>query len=98
MRRRNPELGLPELWHRLTKRGYTRRPESLFRVMGKPGVLPKSAQEPYKPKAYEKMQYPGRRVQIDVKVVLRSCITAPKLRLSQYTAIGEYSRPRFLCA
>ncbi len=98
MRRRNPELGLPELWHRLTKRGYTRRPESLFRVMGKPGVLPKSAQEPYKPKAYEKMQYPGRRVQIDVKVVLRSCITTPKLRLSQYTAIGEYSRPRFLCA
>lgn len=59
MRRRNPELGLPELWHRLTKRGYTRRPESLFRVMGKPGELPKSAQEPYRPKAYEKMQYLG---------------------------------------
>lgn len=26
---RNPELGLTELWHRLRKRGYTCRPESL---------------------------------------------------------------------
>ncbi len=35
MRRRNPKLGMVELWHRLRKRGYTRRPESLFRVMRK---------------------------------------------------------------
>lgn len=34
MRRRNLTLGLPELWCRLCKRGYTRRPESLFHVMG----------------------------------------------------------------
>ena len=26
MRRRNPQLGLVELWHRLKQRGYTRRP------------------------------------------------------------------------
>ena len=26
MRRRNPELGMIELWHRLKKRGYTRCP------------------------------------------------------------------------
>ena len=26
MRRRNPSLGLAELWHRLKLRGYTRRP------------------------------------------------------------------------
>ena len=35
MRRRNPNLGMVELWHRLRQRGYTRRPESLFRVMRK---------------------------------------------------------------
>ena len=29
-----------ELWHRLRKRGYTRRPESLFRVMRKLGMFP----------------------------------------------------------
>lgn len=35
MRRRNPTLGMVELWHRLRQRGYTRCPESLFRVMRK---------------------------------------------------------------
>ena len=33
MRRRNPALGMIELWHRLKQRGYTRRPESLFRII-----------------------------------------------------------------
>ena len=40
MRRRNPSLGMIELWHRLKLRGYTRRPESLFRVMRKLGLFP----------------------------------------------------------
>ena len=40
MRRRNPDLGMVELWHRLRKRGYTRRPESLFRIMRKLGLFP----------------------------------------------------------
>ena len=33
MRRRNPTLGMVELWHRLRQRGYTHCPESLFRGM-----------------------------------------------------------------
>ena len=40
MRRRNPNLGMVELWYRLRQRGYTRRPESLFRVMKKLGLFP----------------------------------------------------------
>ena len=40
MRRRNPGLGMVELWHRLRQRGYTRRPESLFRVMRKLRLFP----------------------------------------------------------
>ena len=40
MRRRNPPLGMIELWHRLRQRGYTRCPESLFRVMCKIGLFP----------------------------------------------------------
>ena len=40
MRRRNPQLGLVELWHRLRQRGYTRWPESLLRVMRKLGMFP----------------------------------------------------------
>jgi len=40
MRRRNPTLGMIELWHRLRQRGYTRCPESLFRVMRKMRLFP----------------------------------------------------------
>ncbi len=70
MRRRNPDLGLPELWCRLKKKGYTRRPESLFRVMRKLGMVsPAKPYNTYVPKPYEQMTYPGQRVQIDVKVV-----------------------------
>ena len=52
----------------------------------------------YTPKLYEQMQYPGQRVQIDVKVVPRKCIADPELKLFQYTAIDEYSRYRVLGA
>ena len=99
MCRRNPTLGLPELWHRLCKRGYSRRPETLFRVMRKLGLLSQPApRKPYKPKPYEQMTYPGQRLQVDVKVVPKACIANPQLRLFQYTAIDEFSRLRFLAA
>ena len=99
MHRRNPDIGIVELWHRLRKRGYTRCLESLFRIMRKLGMLraakPKKG---YKPKPYEQMTHPGERVQIDVKVVPRRCIADPNLRLYQYTAIDEFTRVRILGA
>lgn len=99
MRRRNPELGMVELWHRLRKRGYERCPESLFRVMRRLGMFPSAEnKKSYTPKPYEQMTYPGERIQIDVKVVPRRCIADAELRLFQYTAIDEYSRLRFLAA
>ena len=99
MRRRNPRLGMVELWHRLRQRGYTRRPESLFRVMRKLGLFPSKEKKPaYRPKPYQQMTYPGQRIQVDVKVVPRRCITDPELRLYQYTAIDEFTRLRFLAA
>ena len=99
LRRRNPHLGMVELWHRLRQRGYTRRPESLFRIMRKLGLFPQAEKKPaYKPKPYEQMTYPGQRVQVDVKVVPRKCIADPELRLFQYTAIDEFTRLRFLAA
>ena len=97
MRRRNPELGMVELWHRLRQRGYTRRPESLFRVMRKLGLFPQAdKKKTARPKPYEQMTYPGQRVQVDVKVVPRRCIAGQELRLFQYTAIDEFTRLRFL--
>ena len=99
MHRRNPKLEIVELWVRLRKRGYTRTIESLWRVMRREGWLAKAEKKkPYKPKPYEQMQYPGQRVQIDVKVVPRRCIADPQLKLYQYTAIDEYSRYRVLGA
>ena len=99
MRRRNPQLGLVELWHRLKQRGYTRRPESLFRVMRKLGMFPQEKKKKaYTPKPYQQMTRPGERIQVDVKVVPRRCIADPELRLFQYTAIDEFSRLRFLAA
>lgn len=99
LRRRNPNLGMVELWHRLKKRGYTRRPESLFRVMRKLGMFqPQKEQTRYIPKPYEQMTHPGERVQVDVKVVPRRCIADPELKLYQYTAIDEFTRLRFLAA
>ena len=99
MRRRNPTLGMIELWQRLRKRGYTRCPESLFRVMRKLGIFPQiKVSTHYKPKPYEQMQYPGQRVQVDMKVVPLKCLANPEERLYQYTAIDEYTRLSYLGA
>ena len=99
MHRRNPNLGMIELWYRLRKRGYTRCPESLYRVMRKLGMFPPpKKKEKRKPKPYEQMDHPGQRIQIDVKVVPLRCLANPEERLFQYTAIDEYSRLRYLGA
>ena len=99
MHRRNPRIGVVELWARLRKRGYSRCVESLWRVLRCEGLAAKEKpRKKYKPKPYEQMQYPGQRIQIDVKVVPRSCIADPQLKLYQYTAIDEYSRYRILGA
>ena len=98
MRRRNPKMGLCEFWARLRNRGYTRHIVSLYRVMRRLDMFKQATviKNKYVPKPYESMQYPGQRVQIDVKVVPPSCIANPSLKLFQYTAIDEFSRLRFL--
>ena len=45
MRRRNPHLGMVELWHRLQKRGYTRRPESPVPCHEEAGPVSKGGEE-----------------------------------------------------
>lgn len=96
-RKRNPQLEVTELWHRLKKKGYTRRVESLYRVMRRLGMLPEK-KEKTKPvsKPYEQMTHPDERVQVDVKVVPRCCLADPTMKLYQYTAIDEFTRLRFL--
>ena len=99
MRRRNPNAGLVVFWVKLRLRGYKRSITGLYRMLRKLGEPRQTLQNPkYIPKPYEKMMYPGQRVQVDVKVVPTACIVgdAKGERFYQYTAIDEYSRFRYI--
>ncbi len=99
MRRRNPDLGLCELWCRLREKGYSRTIVSMYRTLRRLGLQPSPSSRPkYIPKPYEQMLYPGQRVQIDVKYVPSACLVgeATGQRFYQYTAIDEFSRLRYI--
>ena len=99
MRKRNSNAGLVVFWVKLRQRGYSRSITGLYRVLRKQGQMAVKPPNPkYIPKPYEKMLYPGQRVQIDVKVVPAACIVgdAQGEKFYQYTAIDEYSRFRYL--
>ena len=99
MRRRNTNAGLVVFWVKLRQRGYSRSITGLYRVLQRQGQMAVKPPNPkYIPKPYEKMSYPGQRVQIDVKVVPTACIVgdAKGKKFYQYTAIDEYSRFRYL--
>ena len=100
MRKRNPNEGLVMFWVKLLKRDYTRSVASLYRVMRRLGYFNKAAKKKpkYTPKPYERMSYPGERVQIDCKYVPLKCTVGmtEERRFFQFTAIDEFSRQRYL--
>ena len=99
MRRRNPNAGLVVFWVKLRQRGYSRSITGLYRMLRKLGEPRKTLPNPkYISKPYEKMFYPGQRVQIDVKYVPSACLVgeAEGEKFYQYTAIDEYSRFRYI--
>ena len=101
MRKRNKHTGLVVFWVKLRQKGYKRSIPSLWRMLRKLELQPEKPPNPkYIPKPYEKMLYPGQRVQIDVKYVPDACIVgdakAEGHKFYQYTAIDEYSRFRYL--
>ena len=101
MRRRNPNAGLVVFWVKLRQKGYTRSITGLYRVLRKQGQMAIKPKNPkYIPKLYERMYFPGQRVQVDVKFVPSSCIVgdAKGEKFYQYTAIDEYSRFRYIAA
>ncbi len=101
MRRRNPHTGLVVFWVKLRQRGYTRYISGLYRFLRKHHEMAVKLPNPkYIAKPYEQMQYPGQRVQIDVKVVPSVCIVgeASAEKFYQYTFLDEYSRFRILKA
>ena len=100
MRRRNPNSGIVVFWVKLRQRGYMRSISGLYRFLRKRNAMALKLPNPkkYTPKPYEQMQYPGQRVQIDVKFVPQVCIVGQEepTQWYQYTFIDEYSRFRYL--
>ena len=105
MRRRNPNAGLVVFWVKLRQRGYSRSISGLYRLLRKRGQMAVKLPNPkYIPKPYQESEYPGQKVQIDVKYVPRSCLIGAAAEEAkenggyyyQYTFIDEYSRFRYL--
>lgn len=79
------------LWDALRKRGYKRSYGSLVRVVNKwikPEIKQKQAR---KPKPYQRAEYPGQKVQVDVKFVPSYCVSNGQ-KYYQYTAVDECTR------
>lgn len=99
MRKRNPHLGLVVFWVKLRMKGYKRSIAGLYRSMKRQQLQPVKPPNPkYVAKPYEQMQYPGQRVQIDVKHVPSVCLVGDLKghKVYQYTAIDEFSRFRYV--
>lgn len=72
--------------------GYTRSYGSFKRVASKlKAEKPKKKKMKKKPKPYQRAEYPGQKIQLDVKFVPKYCVTDGK-KYYQYTATDECSR------
>lgn len=80
------------LWDRLREKGYKRCYQTMLRAIRRMKLdkLP-FARKPHKPKPYMRADYPGQKVQLDVKFVPAYCI-ADGRKYYQYTAIDECTR------
>ena len=97
----NKDTGLVVLWVKLRRAGYTRTIQGLYHVMRKMGIYKKAPSKKKETEVTEYVagEYPGEKVQVDVKYVPKKCMS-PELqeigeRYYQYTAIDEYSRLRY---
>ena len=82
------------LWDALRKKGYSRCYTSLVRVVNKwikPEVKKKQTK---KAQPYKRADYPGQKVQVDVKFVPSYCVANGE-KYYQYTAVDECSRWTF---
>ena len=80
------------LWDKLRENGYTRCYNSLLRAIKRLKLeeTPEK-RKGYKPKPYQRAEYPGQKVQIDVKFVPAYCV-ANGQKYYQYTAVDECTR------
>lgn len=79
------------LWDSLRKDGYARCYNSLVRVINKWLKPEKKKKQRNKLKPYKRAEYPGQKLQLDVKFVPSYCVTNGE-KYYQYTAIDECTR------
>ena len=80
------------LWDIIREKGYTRHYNSMIRSIRKWNLEETpDKRKGYKPKPYQRADYPGQKVQIDVKFVPSYCV-ANGQKYYQYTAIDECTR------
>lgn len=80
------------LWDTIRKKGYKRHYNSMNRVLSKwLTEEEKAVQNKYNPKPYKRAEYPGQKIQIDVKFVPSYCVVNGH-KYYQYTAIDECTR------
>lgn len=99
--RRNPEIGLNELYGKLCRDyGYTRNPATLYRYLHRNKFYETKRKTPYKPKPYDTPLMLGEKWQLDVKYVPLGCYTGNGIQQQyfQYTMIDEATRKRFIYA
>lgn len=99
MLKRNGVYGLAEVYVRCLVKGYTRSFGSMCRQIRNKGYRkPTIHRKSYT--SYNRMdgEYPGHKVQVDIKYVPQECIKFPCYgqQFYQITAIDEYSRKRVL--
>jgi len=82
------------LWDTLRQKGYKRSYTSLTRVMRKLLGDEVKAKQKKKHKPYQRAEYPGQKVQIDVKYVPSQCV-ANGQKYYQFTAVDECTRWTF---
>lgn len=101
MIRRNPDIGLNELYSKLrTSIGYARHYASLYRLLKRIGFYDviQEKHKPYVPKPYQTPTNLGEKWQMDVKFIPKACKANlnDENRYYQYTVIDEASRERFI--
>lgn len=79
------------LWNSLRKSGYTRSYTSLTRVVRKWIQPEMKKRTSHQTKPYARAEYPGQKVQIDVKYVPSYCVLNGQ-KYYQYTAVDECTR------
>lgn len=79
------------MWYNACQKGYTRCYQTFLRTIRKFFNAITKKRKRRKPKPYQRAEYPGQKIQIDVKYVPTSCI-ADGNKYYQFTAIDECTR------